>query len=221
MSDWPTSLTLRPIQQWPGHLTVERKRSTFSAPWRSTLNLLDRELGYLGRIGQAPAVLQVAMREQDFRLDGMPRANAKSEHPGVILSIESKHGPLSYPCDQFDRWQDNLRAIELALEALRKVDRYGVTRSAEQYTGWKQLPTAPSRDVEERAAELLAGLADMSAADIVADPEAARLAHRKARAATHPDRFGGRRTAWDDVEAAAAVLSLITPSTVVAGEADQ
>ncbi|QRY62721.1 molecular chaperone DnaJ [Gordonia sp. PDNC005] len=208
MSDWPTSLTLRPIQAWPGTLTAERKRSTFSAPWRLTLNLIDRELRHLGVDGAAPAVLQIALRESDFRLDGMPRARAVADHPGVILSIESKHGPLSYPCDTFTTWQENLRAIGLALESLRRLDRYGITPGGEQYTGWKQLPTGPNRDVETRAAELLAGLADMSAADIVSDPEAARLAHRKARAASHPDRFGGRRASWDQVERAAEVLGI-------------
>lgn len=213
MSDYPATMTLRPIQAWPGPLTTERKRAPFSAPWRATLDLLDRELWHLGTANtSAAAVLQIAMREQDFRLDGMPRANAKPEHPGVILSIESRHGPLSYPCDTFTRWQDNLRAIALALEALRKVDRYGVTRNAEQYTGWKQLPTAASqpneRELRASAAKILSDFSGVPREIVASDPEAARRAHRKARAATHPDQNNGARQAWDDVERAAAVLGI-------------
>lgn len=47
---------------------------------------------------------------------------------------------LSYPCDSCDNWQHNVRSIALALQALRAVDRYGVTRRAEQYRGWGKLP---------------------------------------------------------------------------------
>lgn len=63
--------------------------------------------------------LQIALREQDFRVDGLLRAAARPEHPGVVLAIDSQHGPLSYPCDKFTLWRDNLRAIVLGLEALR------------------------------------------------------------------------------------------------------
>jgi len=146
MSDYPSGLRLRPIAAWPGPMTPAeaRQRSPFKAAWRSTLDTLDRELHYLGKAGAASAVLQVAMREQDFRLDGMPRANARPEHPGVILAVEAAAGPLSFPCDTYVSWQDNLRALALALEALRKVDRYGVTRRSEQYRGWKALPGGPT-----------------------------------------------------------------------------
>src|SRR5579863_10251967 len=54
-------------------------------------------------------------------------AGAKLRTQGIILTFNSKHGPLSYPCDKYSNWQANLRAIALSLEALRAVDRYGVT----------------------------------------------------------------------------------------------
>jgi hypothetical protein len=98
--------------------------------------------------------LLVAIPADQFRLDGKPRAQAKAEHPGVILSFDSLHGHLSYPCDTFLKWQDNLRAIVLSLEALRKVDRYGVTSHGEQYRGFAAIEAprpaggAPFRDAE-------------------------------------------------------------------------
>src|SRR5947208_1880483 len=82
---------------------------------------------------------QFAVTESDIRLDGRPRARAVASHPGVVLAFDSRHGPLKYAVDTFDRWQDNLRAIALGLEHLRAVDRYGVTRRGEQYTGWRQI----------------------------------------------------------------------------------
>ncbi|MDJ0006490.1 molecular chaperone DnaJ [Gordonia alkanivorans] len=207
MTDYPAGMTLRPIEHWPGKLTANRMRSQFSAPWRATLDLLDRELWHLGPAGRnAPAVLQIAMREQDFRIDGMPRANARPDHPGVILAIESTKGPLSFPCDRFLTWQDNLRAIALSLEALRKIDRYGITPNAEQYTGWKQLPggtaTSASAFTAVDAEMLILAVADLPIGDVVTLDEA----YRKARRNAHPDRNHGDRISWDAVEAAADTL---------------
>lgn len=136
-AEWPWYARFRPIQHWPGENTRNRRTSNFSASWSSTLSLLDRELSQLG---SKNVVIQVALDERDIRLDGYPRATARPAHPGVIVSLDSAYGPLSYPCDTYTSWQDNLRAVALALESLRAVDRYGVTKRGEQYTGWKQLP---------------------------------------------------------------------------------
>ena len=85
-------------------------------------------------------MLQVDISERYIRTDGLPYANARyGTNPGVIVSFDSRHGPLRYATDAFTEWQDNLRAIALSLEALRAVDRYGVTRRGEQYTGWRAI----------------------------------------------------------------------------------
>jgi hypothetical protein len=154
-------LQCRPIERWPGELTKSRKPSPFSASWTSTVELLGDELRH---IRARQIVMQFAIDETDFRNDGLPRANAKAAHPGVILSFtEGRNGqPLQFAVDRFDApywrgsregWQQNVRAIALGLEALRKVDRYGITRHGEQYTGWKQLPasTDPADQIVTRA----------------------------------------------------------------------
>ncbi len=216
---YPDGMTLRPLQSWPREFTHTRRRSPFRAGWSDTIDLLDRELHKLGSYNRnAPSVLQIAMREQDFRLDGMPRAGAIPAHPGVILHVEAAaQGPLSFPCDAFDRWQDNLRAIALALEALRKVDRYGITPGNEQYTGWKAIEATPTVDATTAACDLLARVAWPNerpenraewASKIARDAEIGRNTYRKARANAHPDRNGGDQSQWDEVEHAARVLCL-------------
>lgn len=203
-------MTLRPLVGWPHPETVNRGRSPFSATWSATLELLDRELFHLkdgNWSGNAPSVLQIALREQDFRNDGMPRANAIPTFPGVILNIESSKGPLSYPCDKFTRWQDNLRAVALGLEALRKISRYGITPGDEQYAGWRAIPEKASglSFTAESALEFLRTAAGSDADPTLRIGTAVQL-YRRARAAAHPDRNGGDRSKWDQVEAAAAVL---------------
>lgn len=138
-----TRIVFRPIDQWPGDLTANRNRRTspFQAGWSATTVLL---VGEVEKLGHAPElVLQVAAGEEAMRLDGGLRASAQPEHPGVIVSFPSKHGPLRYHTDVFTTWQANVRAIALGLEALRRVDRYGIGRRGEQYTGWKAIGSAP------------------------------------------------------------------------------
>jgi hypothetical protein len=130
----------RPLSRWPGErmvATSRRSRWTFKAGWASTLSLLERELAWLGA---RDVVIEVDLREDQIRIDGWPRSGASPGDPGVVVSFDSRYGPLRYATDVFDHYEANVRAIALGLEALRKVDRYGITRKGEQYTGWRALP---------------------------------------------------------------------------------
>ena len=142
MNDYPHDMKVGPLTIWPGTLTPDRdrQRSKFSAPLSQTLPLLTRELDMLG--ARNP-VLEVAIPPEQFRIDGRPRATARAAHPGVVLSLPTtKFGALRYATDTFTTWTDNLRAIALGLESLRRVERYGITKRGEQYTGFKALPAA-------------------------------------------------------------------------------
>lgn len=147
----------RPLPTWPHPVTPLSKRrgpSTFRVGFNDTLGLLEQELWYLRG---ANVVIGAGFQEGDIRLDGMPRANARPMvHSGVELSFDSKHGRLTYATDVCERWEHNLRSIALGLEALRAVNRYGVTRRGEQYAGWQQLtaggPTVERGEVLVRAA---------------------------------------------------------------------
>lgn len=196
--------TLRPVGVWPGTPTKSRQSAPFRARWSDTTGLLTRELRHLQARN---VVLQLDYEERDLRLDGMPRANARMGHPGVVLSFDSKHGALRYPCDTYTDWRDNVRAIALALEKLRAVDRYGVTRRAEQYAGWKALPatTAPAMSTEQAAA-WIAGLTGRHPRLILDDAPTAREAVRRAAARMHPD-AGGKAADFARVQEAKRVLA--------------
>lgn len=211
MSDWPDAMAVRPIITWPGTLTpgYRRERGNFSASWRSTLDLLGRELR---EVHATAKVLQVAIPEDQFRLDGYPRATARQVHPGVIVSFTSRDaGHLSFPCDRFEHWQTNVRAIALAMEALRKVDRYGITRNAEQYQGWKAIGSSsgPQAMTVDEAWSILGSFGDRPIEEQRRNSDSSLpVALRKARGFAHPDRHGGDRHLWDQVEQAAVVLGV-------------
>jgi hypothetical protein len=185
-------VTFRPIDKWPGELSRSRRRSPFAATLTATVNLLARELRAL-RAKQV--VLQIAVGEGALRHDGLPYADAKVSHPGVILAFESKWGPLKYATDEFLTWQDNLRAIALGMEALRKVDRYGVSKRGEQYTGWRALPvsTDPAQSIQTR--EQAQAVIDEFGGDL-----------RRAIRETHPD-HGGDETEFRKVMRARELLA--------------
>jgi hypothetical protein len=154
-----------------------------------TLDLLDKELRMLG---VRKAVIQVDLPESKIRLDGLPYAGARPEYQGIIFSFESKYGPLRYMTDVFDSWQDNLRAIALGLEALRKVDRYGITKKGEQYTGWKQLPASIEENIGgiENAAKILSRYSGFDEPLILRDKEIYKKAYRATALKLHPDKGG-------------------------------
>lgn len=198
MSAWPDTMKVAPIREWPGELTRSRKPSQFSATLTATLDLLDREIWHLTntRAQQESAELLIAIPAGDlWRLDGKPRAHAVAEHPGVIFSLDSKHGHLSYPCDTFTTWQDNLRAIAKALEALRMVDRYGVTKRGEQYRGFLAIEATAvpaGFATTEEALHFLGVLARMEPDR--SNPDAVRKTWRAAQRVAHPDHGGDAAT---------------------------
>lgn len=205
-----TLVRYRPIESWPGALTAEREVSRFTARIGDTLRVLDREMDALGA---TEAVVQLALPERSFRADGDLRSDARQpDHPGVILSFEAPTlGPLRYWTDRFSAarvyengrwrdvpgWHDNLRAIALGLEALRRVERYGIAERGEQYAGWKQLgagvplgPPAPMTvDEAARVIAVGAGL-NLADADDIADTDVLAYFYRRASKRHHPDTGG-------------------------------
>jgi len=202
-------VTFRPLR-WDLPRTPDdaRRAAPFRAGFRSTLDLLDRELTHLdGR----DVVVELDIAEHELRRDGWPRATARPIFPGVRIAFASLHGPLVYATDSCLHWQDNLRCIALGLEALRAVDRYGVTRRGEQYRGWAELPAAPDASSVLGAAEVIlraARMPDVALGAIVdATGDARRDAVRRAVRYTHPD-TGGSSAAFIAVQAAARTLGV-------------
>lgn len=185
------------IQTWPGEKTprLQRKNSPFKATWPRTIELLEAELSHLRA---ANIVIEADCDMSQIRLDGLFRADAKLNGPCVIVSFDSPKGNFRFPCDRFGHWQANVRAIALSLEALRSVDRYGVTRRAEQYTGWAALPDLTDAESKlKRAAEWLYQQAikfefpaGVTASMILRDNVSRAAVYRFLAVRLHPDRSG-------------------------------
>lgn len=210
--------TMRPLGAWTDPVTDPRQSTgIFKATWPRTLQDLDFELKQLEA---THVVFQVDAAEDDIRLDGMLRAQAKVTFPGVRLAFESKLGPLIYATDAYEQrgnsdltsWQGNFRAIALGLQALRAVDRYGISSRGQQYTGWKAITagttaiggTSMTRDT---ALKVISDESGMAVEHLEAgNDNLLEDAILRAKRRTHPDRNNGDDGAWNAVDVASQVL---------------
>lgn len=204
------SLTCRPLGTWPWPAKADWERfpgSRFKAYWSQTVDELKRELGLLG-VSQGVLEVDVA-HPNAIRKDGWIYEDAKVKSPRVILRFALEgQGALVYKCDQYDDWKANVRAIRLGLEALRAVDRYGITSRREQFAGFKELPstTGPTMTTT-RAAEVLAGSSAQAAiAKVLGDVKTAHDAALVAVKKAHPD-AGGTAERFHVVQTARKVLT--------------
>ena len=200
------AIDIQTMATWPEkEETEDRRKSPFNATWSNTLELLAFELD---KLSARTVTLRTMHSAYDVRLDGKLRADSTNpKHPGVILTFEkfegwdedtqqSRYVEMKFPCDTFTYWKDNVRAIALALEALRKVDRYGV-RSGSQYAGFKALPPGDFAAVmtPELAADFIAKAAGMGnvpaiATSIIQNVAFGESVYKTAAKTLHPDKGG-------------------------------
>lgn len=179
---------------WPKKATPshQRTRPPFKAlTWSRTLGMLAREVDMRGGRN---VEIAVDIEPRHLRNDGQLRADARPKSPAVIVSFETKVGRLQFAADKFGYWQDNVEAIARSLEALRRVDRYGVSDGM-QYLGFKALPAQTGATLTStQAAELVLREAGYPTTvhpiDLLSNRDATRDITRLARNRAHPDRGG-------------------------------
>lgn len=152
---------------------------------------LETELGHLRATN---ILIDGYFQFSDIRNDGWPKSLARPSQPGIVLSFDTKRGRYSMPCDRYNHWEANMRAIALTLEHLRTIERYGVTTDKqEQYNGWLKLPGASAQNEALEHAKTLCQFADQDASlaeQVLKDQEVFTSTWRKAAQRTHPDSGG-------------------------------
>lgn len=204
-----------PRELTPNHA---RNSSPFGKTWTEVLELLRRELRAIGfRIGSV--VLQTAHSPRDVRKDGKLRSDVRRpEHPGVVLKFHTyntaakRYDLMSFECDQFTEWKANVRAIADAMEALRKINRYGVTgggKADAHYEGYKALPSGQIKSSSPHLehAKFIAKYSDYSETQIIDEKDLAVRAYRQALHKLHPDK-GGNAEDFHKLQKAKEVLGI-------------
>lgn len=153
------------------NLTIERARTG-----------LYRELGLMGA-----SDVQLSSN-LELRLDGMPRSGQRRiSDAGVTVYFERGGEDLVLACDLYENVEDNIRALALVVESMRRVERYGGDRMMERvFTGFARIE-GPKADREEPWWEVL-GLTRDTAIIVV------EATYRSLAKKLHPD-GGGSETA--------------------------
>jgi hypothetical protein len=90
------------------------------------------------RLGGVYAVLSSNL---ELRLDGRPRLDrGQPQDPGVCLYFQMKGKPYALACDTFNTVAQNIAALANHIEALRRIERYGVASTAETLQAFEALP---------------------------------------------------------------------------------
>lgn len=198
--------------------TPAAEGSPFTTAWSDTEHLLAHEIDMVR--GTNP-IIRIVASERDIRQDGRLRADARPTHRGVVVEFtHPSAGQLTYSCARYvDRWhhtrrQDwhhNARAIALSLEALRRVDRYGVTDRGQQYEGFKAIGdgaavTEGSMTVEAAARYIAQHCGHDRSSEITGDPHFALGLYKEAARLNHPDLSGTDGRVFRRLTAARSVL---------------
>jgi hypothetical protein len=138
--------------EWPlGWRRTERhkrQRASFStkasADGRlSVLKATERLQGEVERLGGRNAVLSTNV---SLRLDGRPRSDEEPTDPGVALYFQFRGKATVLACDRWNRVADNIAALAAHIDALRRIERYGVGTIEQALAGYKALPADTAAD---------------------------------------------------------------------------
>jgi DnaJ-domain-containing protein 1 len=165
--------TFRKKETQRGPDSILRARQVVLSPADATQRLAAE----LDRLGARRALLSTNL---EIRVDGVPRSNQREPADvGAAVYFDLADQPRCLACDKWDRVADNIAALAQHIDALRRIDRYGVGTTAQAFAGYAALPpTAVDWTI------VLGVSATATTEEIIA-------AHRKLAHTHHPDK-GGR-----------------------------
>lgn len=126
---------------WPAGRprSVRRDRARFKTTFGRARDELLEELGRLKATGVA-----LSTNCELNKSTGLPRADRRSpDDPGVAVYFLHKGRETCIACDKWDRVEDNLQAINHAINAIRGIARWGTGDMVDAaFSGFAQLPAA-------------------------------------------------------------------------------
>lgn len=121
-------------------VTADGHKGRSSKKPLSVADAIARLSGELTRLGATNEILSTNV---ETRLDGLPRSNqAEPYDPGAAVYFRLKKLEQVLACDKWDRVADNIAALAQHIDALRRIDRYGVGTREQAFAGYAALPAS-------------------------------------------------------------------------------
>lgn len=180
--DHPEAVPRYPLQ-WPSgwkRSRVKRHgRFRAGASWIGIPAAVDRLQTELDRLGGKDATLSTNLKP---RLSGGIVANeGEPSDTGAAVYFRFKGRATVLACDSFVRVADNIAAIAGHIEALRRIERYGVGTIEQALAGYRSLPADSAADWRQ--------VFGFSASETVT-AESVNARFKERAAVAHPDKGG-------------------------------
>lgn len=195
---WSNQKTVQMIEAYPlcwpvGYARTKRPQDArFKTTFAIARDCIIEEIKRLG--GKSPII----STNIPLKRDGLPYASFRQpEDAGVAVYFTYQGQQVVFACDKWNRIHDNMQAIRKAIEAIRGLERWGVSDMLKRaFTGFKAL----SQNVEENLSWF-----EILGCSEYADEEEIKSAYRKAAKKYHPDnsetgsaeKFKRIKTAYD------------------------
>lgn len=169
--------------------TVIRKTSAFKQTMDAAQRFLRDEIQ---RLGGRKLIISTNIPVRND--GGMYSAymSKKLDDPGVAIYFEYKGKEISMCCDQYERIWENVYALGKGIEALRAMERWGVSDFLDRaFTGFAALPESSAT----KKWHVVLGISENSTYE-----EVKRAYHEKAKE-HHPDK-GGSPERFQEIQAA-------------------
>ena len=168
--------------QWPAGYprtpAHKRRRSPFTSHGRP-LTVADGLARLQSQLDLLRAKSPVLSSNLELRLDGLPRsAQANPSDPGVAVYFQLRGKATCMPCDAFATVADNIAAIAHHIDAVRRIERYGVASVEQMFTGFQAIRTSSSKPWRETFGFKL---------EEAVTAERIRVKHRELAMRLHPD----------------------------------
>lgn len=118
-----------------GHVDTIRAKRSVALGSGDAAERLEYQLEALG------ASEMILSTNQRLRLDGRPRANeVEPADVGAAVYFRLNRKDHVLACDKWDRVADNIAALAAHVDAIRRIDRYGVGSLEQAFAGYQALP---------------------------------------------------------------------------------
>jgi hypothetical protein len=157
-----------------------------SSPYKVSFARARNDVVYSLKLMGVPDYNVIISSNVPLRRDGLPLANMREpDDPGVAVYWSRPQAEVNrvIACDKWKTVRENLRAVGLALEALRMLERTGSSEILNRaFTGFAALPPAGAAEEDWRVVLKFRGMA------VNADDVEER--YRELAKEAHPDRGG-------------------------------